>query len=195
MVREHPLVDVDVAWIVWVDPHASPREQPDRARVEDVLRRLGAYEIFDQQNTLGATSFVQNINNVRALEGELSRTISSLARIKSARVHLALPASNGFLRDQQKPTASVLLTLHAGRTLDRAQISGIVHLVAGVLVDLERPGVAGALDEVDEVVEAEQVARAEGGVDRAGDVDGDDVTLGREHPERPLPVLGLEQLA
>jgi len=66
------------------------------------------YEIFDQQNTLGATSFVQNINNVRALEGELARTISSLARIKSARVHLVLPERTLFSRDKKDPTASSL---------------------------------------------------------------------------------------
>ncbi len=59
------------------------------------------YEIFDSQNTLGATSFVQNINNVRALEGELARTISSLARIKSARVHLVLPERELFRRERK----------------------------------------------------------------------------------------------
>ena len=69
---------------------------------EDGLPTRGqvGYEIFDQQNTLGATSFVQNINNVRALEGELARTISSLARIKSARVHLVLPERELFRRER-----------------------------------------------------------------------------------------------
>ena len=65
------------------------------------------YEIFDQQNTLGATSFVQNINNVRALEGELSRTIGSLARIKSARVHLVLP-ERALFSDMRWSTPSVM---------------------------------------------------------------------------------------
>jgi len=66
------------------------------------LRGQVGYEIFDQQSTLGATSFVQNINNVRALEGELARTISSLNRIKGARVHLVLPERELFRR----PTGS-----------------------------------------------------------------------------------------
>jgi flagellar M-ring protein FliF len=93
-----------------------PRDQITAIRMslaEDGLPSRGqvGYEIFDQQNTLGATSFVQNINNVRALEGELARTISSLARIRSARVHLVLPERELFRRERKDPTASIVLAV------------------------------------------------------------------------------------
>ena len=67
------------------------------------------YELFDQQDTLGTTSFVQNINQTRAMEGELSRTISSINRVKSARVHLVLPQRELFSRERQEPSASIVL--------------------------------------------------------------------------------------
>jgi flagellar M-ring protein FliF len=92
------------------------------------------YEIFDQQNTLGATSFVQNINNVRALEGELSRTITSLARIKSARVHLVLPERALFSRDKKDPTASIVLSVRG--ELSSGEIRAIQHLVSSAVEGL-----------------------------------------------------------
>ncbi len=92
------------------------------------------YEIFDQQNTLGATSFVQNINNVRALEGELSRTITSLARIKSARVHLVLPERALFSRDKKDPTASIVLAVRG--ELASGEIRAIQHLVSSAVEGL-----------------------------------------------------------
>src|SRR5690606_13434240 len=93
-----------------------PRDQITAIRMalaEDGLPSRGqvGYEIFDQQNTLGATSFVQNINNVRALEGELARTISGLSRIRSARVHLVLPERELFRRERKDPTASIVLAV------------------------------------------------------------------------------------
>lgn len=92
------------------------------------------YEIFDQQNTLGATSFVQNINNVRALEGELSRTIGSLARIKSARVHLVLPERALFSRDKKDPTASIVLSVRG--EVSAGEIRAIQHLVSSAVEGL-----------------------------------------------------------
>ena len=92
------------------------------------------YEIFDQQSSLGATSFVQNINNVRALEGELSRTISSLARIKSARVHLVLPERELFRRERKDPTASIVLSVRG--ELSAGEIRAIQHLVASAIENL-----------------------------------------------------------
>ena len=74
--------------------------------------------------------FQEQINYQRGLEGELARSIGALAAVASARVHLAIPKPSVFVRDNQTPTASVLLALHPGRTLDRAQVAGIVHLVA-----------------------------------------------------------------
>ncbi|MDV3253124.1 flagellar M-ring protein FliF [Devosia sp. BK] len=92
------------------------------------------YEIFDQQSTLGATSFVQNINNVRALEGELARTISSLTRIKGARVHLVLPERELFRRERKDPSASIVLSVRGA--LSNGEIQAIQHLVASAIEGL-----------------------------------------------------------
>jgi flagellar M-ring protein FliF len=92
------------------------------------------YEIFDEQSTLGATSFVQNLNNVRALEGELARTISSLARIKSARVHLVLPERELFRRETKEPSASIVLSVRG--ELGAGEIRAIQHLVASAIEGL-----------------------------------------------------------
>nr|WP_314257899.1 flagellar basal-body MS-ring/collar protein FliF [uncultured Devosia sp.] len=92
------------------------------------------YEIFDQQSTLGATSFVQNINNVRALEGELARTIGSLTRIKSARVHLVLPERELFRRERNDPSASIVLSVRG--ELSNGEIRSIQHLVASAIEGL-----------------------------------------------------------
>jgi flagellar M-ring protein FliF len=93
------------------------------------------FELVDNQK-FGATQFQEQINYQRGLEGELARSIGSLAAVEAARVHLAIPKPSVFVRDQQQPTASVLLTLRAGRALDRAQVSGIVHLVASSVPEL-----------------------------------------------------------
>jgi flagellar M-ring protein FliF len=92
------------------------------------------YEIFDEQSTLGATSFVQNINNVRALEGELARTIASLTRIKSARVHLVLPERELFRRERKDPSASIVLSVRG--ELASGEIRAIQHLVASAIEGL-----------------------------------------------------------
>ena len=89
------------------------------------------YEIFDQQSTLGATSFVQNINNVRALEGELARTITSLTRIKTARVHLVLPERQLFSRERKDPTASIVLSVRG--ELSTSEVRAIQHMVASAI--------------------------------------------------------------
>ncbi len=116
-----------------------PRDQITTIRMslaQDGLPTRGqvGYEIFDQQSTLGATSFVQNINNVRALEGELSRTISSLARIRSARVHLVLPERALFSREQKNPTASIVLAVRG--ELSGGEIRAIQHLAAAAVEGL-----------------------------------------------------------
>jgi flagellar M-ring protein FliF len=92
------------------------------------------YEIFDSQNTLGATSFVQNINQLRALEGELARTISSLARIKTARVHLVIPERELFKRDKKDPTASIVLSVRGD--LSASEIRAIQHLTSSSIEGL-----------------------------------------------------------
>jgi flagellar M-ring protein FliF len=86
------------------------------------------YEIFDKSDALGTTSFVQNINHLRALEGELARTISSIDRIQAARVHLVLPERPLFSRETPEPSASIVVRVRG--SLDPQQIRAIRHLVA-----------------------------------------------------------------
>ena len=93
------------------------------------------FELMENQK-LGVSQFLEQVNFQRALEGELARSIQAVAAVQAARVHLALPKASVFVREQQKPTASVLLNLHAGRTLDQQQVSAIVHLVASSVPDL-----------------------------------------------------------
>jgi flagellar M-ring protein FliF len=93
------------------------------------------YELMDNAR-FGQTQFQERLTAQRGLEGELTRSILALGAVQGARVHLALPQANGFFREQQKPSASVLLTLHPGRALDRAQIAGIVHLVSSSVPEM-----------------------------------------------------------
>ena len=102
---------------------------------------INGYELLDK-TPFGQTQGQERINVQRALEGELTRTIQSLQSVEAARVHLALPNQNGFFREQQKPSASVVLTLHPGRTLERAQIAGIVHLVSSSVPELSAKAVS-----------------------------------------------------
>ncbi len=98
------------------------------------------FEIFDKQS-FGMTDFAQKINYRRALQGELTRTITSLAPVEGARVHLAIPEKRLF-RDQQQPaTASVIIKLASGRSLKESQLQGIVYLVAGSVEGLDAENV------------------------------------------------------
>jgi flagellar M-ring protein FliF len=93
------------------------------------------YEIFDKSDTLGSTSFVQNINRLRALEGELARTIRSLDRVMVARVHLVMPDRPLFSRDQAEPSASIVLKVRG--QLEAQQVRAIQHLVASAVTGLK----------------------------------------------------------
>jgi len=151
-----------------------PASEVQRARV--VLAQEGlpiggslGYEIFDRGSSLGTTSFVQNINLVRALEGELARTIRSFRQVKSARVHLVLPRREMFSRDVQKPTSSVVIGTRGAIRLERAQVQAIQHLVAAAV-----PGLTvGRISVIGE--DGSLLARAnedEGGGAFAGDSEG-----------------------
>ena len=94
------------------------------------------YEIFDQGGALGTTSFVQEVNLVRALEGELARTIRTLDLVAGARIHLVLPKRELFQRDTRDPSASVILTMRGGRRLEAGQVLAIQHLVAAAVPEL-----------------------------------------------------------
>lgn len=93
------------------------------------------FELMDSTR-LGMTQFQEQVAYQRGLEGELSRTIQSLAPVESARVHLAIPKPSVFVRDRQRPSASVLVRLHAGRALDAGQVQSIVHLVSSSVPEL-----------------------------------------------------------
>lgn len=94
------------------------------------------FEIFDKQS-FALTDYVQKVNYTRALQGELSRTITSLAPVEATRVHLALPEKRLFKNQQKSGTASVIVTLIPGKHLDQQQVQGIVHLVAGSVTNLD----------------------------------------------------------
>jgi len=124
-------------------------------RIYDVRLRLasqglpkGSVAGFEstEASRFGVTQFQERLNFQRGLEGELTRSIQSLEPVQSARVHLALPNQNGFFREQQKPSASVLVSLYPGRFLDRTQLAGIVHLVASSVPDMA-PSAVSVLDE------------------------------------------------
>jgi flagellar M-ring protein FliF len=94
------------------------------------------FELMENQK-LGISQFLEQVNFQRALEGELARSIQSIGAVQSARIHLAIPKSSVFVRDQQKPTASVMLQLYPGRSLDKGQVSAIIHLVASSVPELQ----------------------------------------------------------
>ncbi len=102
------------------------------------------YEIFDKSDALGTTSFVQNVNNLRALEGELSRTIRVLDRVVAARVHLVMPERPLFSRDRVEPSASIVLKVRG--TIDPQQVRAIRHLVASAVNGL-KPQRVSVVDE------------------------------------------------
>ncbi|MEM9441875.1 MAG: flagellar basal-body MS-ring/collar protein FliF [Pseudomonadota bacterium] len=106
---------------------------------EEGLPRGGSVgdEIFDQAGALGTTTFLANVNQRRALEGELSRTISALKDVKAARVHLVMPKRELFRRDQVEPSASVTLRMFGGRRLNKRQTAAVQHLVAAAVPGLQ----------------------------------------------------------
>lgn len=113
---------------------------------------VSGFEMMEA-NRFGMTQFQERLTFQRGLEGELTRSIQALSSVSSARVHLALPNQNGFFREQQKPSASVLLSLHAGRTLDKGQLAGIVHLVASSVPEMN-PTAVSVLDDTGKLLSA-----------------------------------------
>ena len=93
------------------------------------------FELMENQK-FGVSQFAEQVNYQRGLEGELARTIQSIGAVQSARVHLAIPKPSVFVREELKPTASVMLNLYPGRALDGAQIAGITHLVSSSVPQL-----------------------------------------------------------
>jgi flagellar M-ring protein FliF len=95
------------------------------------------YEIFDRNDSMTSSSFQQGINHVRALEGELARTIRQLQGVRAVRVHLVLPRREPFARQQAEAQASIVLTMAGAQRLDREQVQAIVHLAAAAVQGLK----------------------------------------------------------
>ncbi|MDB2705673.1 flagellar basal-body MS-ring/collar protein FliF, partial [Pseudomonadota bacterium] len=87
-------------------------------------------DMLDEEQGFGTSQFVERARYQRAMEEELARSISEIYNVSSARVHLATPKQSVFVRERKKPTASVVVNLHAGRNLDRGQVSAISHMVS-----------------------------------------------------------------
>ncbi len=124
---------------------------------------LVGFELMETQK-LGMSQFIEQINFQRALEGELSRSIQSLAAVQGARVHLAMPKQTGFMRDEQKPSASVVLNIHPGRNLDPNQVAGIAHMVASSVPHLPAANVS-VIDQSGNLLSSEKGNGRNGGLD------------------------------
>ena len=121
-----------------------PADQVPKLRMalaQDNLPAAGVgYEIFDKSDAFGTTAFVQNINRLRALEGELSRSIQTIEGVESVRVHLVIPERQIFSRDSQTPSGSVVLKTRG--VLGHEQVAAIQHLVAAAVAALTPDRVA-----------------------------------------------------
>jgi len=95
------------------------------------------YEIFDRSESFGSSNFVMNINMLRALEGELARTIASLNGVDTVRVHLVMPKRELFSREKEKPSASVAIKMRSGANLEHQEVAAITHLIASAVPELE----------------------------------------------------------
>ena len=143
------------------------------SQVYDVRLRLASqglprggtvgFELMETQK-LGTSQFLEQVNYQRALEGELARSIQSLSAVQGARVHLAIPRPSVFVREQQKPSASILLSLHPGRVLDGAQVNGIVHMVSSSVPELAVKNVT-VVDQAGNLLSPTAGAQAQSGLD------------------------------
>ncbi|MEO4048358.1 flagellar basal-body MS-ring/collar protein FliF [Pseudomonas sp. CAU 1711] len=136
----------DIAYTVEPNSGALLVKSDDLGRARMKLAAAGVapgdgnvgFEILDREQGLGTSQFMEATRYRRGLEGELARTISSLNNVKGARVHLAIPKSSVFVRDERKPSASVLVELYPGRALEPSQVMAIVNLVATSVPELTK---------------------------------------------------------
>jgi flagellar M-ring protein FliF len=140
------LTAADIAYTLEPNSGALLVKADDLARARLKLAAVGVapsdgnrgFEMLDQEQGLGTSQFMETTRYRRSLEGELARTVSSLNNVKSARVHLAIPKSSVFVRDERRPTASVLVDLYPGRSLESSQVMAIVNLVATSVPELDK---------------------------------------------------------
>jgi len=140
------LAAADIAYTVEPNSGALLVKAGDLARARLRLASAGiapadsniGFEILDKEQGLGTSQFMEATRYRRGLEGELGRTVSSLNNVKAARVHLAIPKSSVFVRDERKPSASVLVELYPGRSLEPSQVMAIINLVATSVPELNK---------------------------------------------------------
>lgn len=125
------------ALLVKADDLARARLKLASAGIGPTDSNIG-FEILDKEQGLGTSQFMEATRYRRGLEGELGRTVSSLNNVKAARVHLAIPKSSVFVRDERKPSASVLVELYPGRNLEPSQVMAIINLVATSVPELTK---------------------------------------------------------
>ena len=144
-----------------------------QANVHDIRLKLASqglpkgglvgFELMEGQK-LGISQFAEQINYQRALEGELARSIASISAVRGARVHLAIPKQTAFLRDDNKTSASVVVSLAAGRTLEPTQVAGIVHLVSSSVPQLNPMNVS-VIDQSGNLISQQRDKLQEAGLD------------------------------
>lgn len=165
-----------------------PKENAAKLRMGLAEKRLPSgggvgWEIFDKGDGFSATSFVQNVNHLRALEGELARSISSLNRVEAARVHLVIPEKPLFTRDAPQPSASIVVRVRGD--LDGGEVRAIRHLVASAVQGL-KPDKISLVDESGRLL-ADGAEGEDGGTAAAEERT---VTLERRLRERAEAILG-----
>lgn len=127
----------EAAGTVWVDG-SMVHDARMRLASQGLPQGTGAgYEMLDGNDGFGSSQFIESVRYQRALEGELARTISTMSTVQSARIHLAVPKQSVFIRNRKKSSASVVLTMFPGRTLEPGQVQAIVNLVGSSVPDLE----------------------------------------------------------
>lgn len=123
-----------------------PADQVDQVRLnlagQGLPKASGVgFELMDKQ-AFGISQFTEHVNYQRALEGELARSVETIDAVNSARVHLAIPTPSVFVRDRRKPSASIVVNLHSGRTLDKGQVDAITHLVSSSVSEMPNDGIS-----------------------------------------------------
>jgi len=145
------------------------------------------YEIFDDNQGIGTTNFVQNINLVRALEGELARTISAMRNVRGARVHLVMPRRELFSREKQEASASVVLQVQGSSRLNNEQVQAIQHLIAAAVPSMD-PQKISVLDD-----RGQLLARGNGDSSSAAAGTAEEMRVGFENRMRQAIIELLER--
>ncbi len=147
-------------------PSTSVHEARLKLAAEGLPKGSGSgLEMLGQDPGFGVSRFMENARYQHAVEGELVRTISAMAGVGEARIHLAIPERSVFARNRDKPTASVMLQLYRGRTLDEGQVAAIVHLVSSSVPDLA-PARVTVVDQAGNLLTR---PAGQGGLNQSGD--------------------------